>query len=411
MESAGSSSTVATSTVAYTYDANGNLTSAVDSVKKEELRYQYDPLGQLVSYQAKKDGSVVLDQKNSYNGDGQRISRTEGKKETAYFYQNGTLLMSEDGSGNLESFYYLGVSANPLAVMSKASDGTKNYYTYQKDIQGSTQAVTNKNGSCVEWYSYTDFGETTIHEEQNGFENVICYTGGVYDESTSLYYLNARYYDPETGRFLSRDTYRGEAEKPDTLHLYLYCANNPVNYVDPSGHWAMALPLLTEYLLSAGFTYAVINKVYNVVNSSKYKQAVNNILNKIKTETKKAMNDITYALSLALANAICSTKPRKNKYEYHHIVAKAAKAAKAALPARTIVNRLLAKGVENKKNKVYIKYSLHRHLHTKIYYSSVNAVVQNADKAGKSKNAKKQNVEYSLNFLKTILTIVSVNSP
>ena len=129
---------------------------------------------------------------------------------------------------------------------------------------------------------------------------------------------------------------------------------------------------------------------------------------KIKTETKKAMNDITYALSLALANAICSTKPRKNKYEYHHIVAKA---AKAALPARTIVNRLLAKGVENKKNKVYIKYSLHRHLHTKIYYSSVNAVVQNADKAGKSKNAKKQNVEYSLNFLKTILTIISVNSP
>lgn len=237
-ETTGTSSAVNTSSVAYTYDVNGNLVSTVDSVKKEETTYQYNPHGQMVSYQAKKNGSTVLNQTNAYNGEGQRISREEGNAETAYFYQNGTLLMSEDGDGNLENFYYLGASGNPLATMSKSSDGTQNYYVYQKDVQGSTQAITSNNGSCVEWYTYTDFGETTVHEEQNGFDTVICYTGGVYDENTGLYYLNARYYDPETGRFLSRDTYRGEADKPDTLHLYLYCANDPVNYVDPSGHAA-----------------------------------------------------------------------------------------------------------------------------------------------------------------------------
>lgn len=58
----------------------------------------------------------------------------------------------------------------------------------------------------------------------------------MYDDSTGLLYLNARFYDPQTGRFISRDTYRGEQGNVSTWHLYLYCANNPVNYVDPSGH-------------------------------------------------------------------------------------------------------------------------------------------------------------------------------
>ena len=51
-----------------------------------------------------------------------------------------------------------------------------------------------------------------------------------------LYYLNARYYNPEDGRFMTEDSYSGEIMNPETGHLYVYCANNPVNYVDPSGH-------------------------------------------------------------------------------------------------------------------------------------------------------------------------------
>ncbi|WP_207727566.1 RHS repeat-associated core domain-containing protein, partial [Anaerostipes hominis (ex Liu et al. 2021)] len=80
-----------------------------------------------------------------------------------------------------------------------------------------------------------DFGETQSIGE-NTAKNETCYTGGRYDETTGLYYLNARYYNPEDGRFLSEDTYRGETNEPDTQHLYGYCADNPINYVDPSGH-------------------------------------------------------------------------------------------------------------------------------------------------------------------------------
>ena len=76
---------------------------------------------------------------------------------------------------------------------------------------------------------------TTIGD--SSFFNEVCYTGGIYDVSTGLYYLNARYYDPNNGRFVTQDTYRGELNKPNTQHMYVYCANNPINYVDPSGHW------------------------------------------------------------------------------------------------------------------------------------------------------------------------------
>ncbi|UPA32283.1 RHS repeat-associated core domain-containing protein [Terrisporobacter glycolicus] len=84
-------------------------------------------------------------------------------------------------------------------------------------------------------YDYDDFGVTRSIGD-SAFFNEICYTGAIYDVSTGLYYLNARYYDPKNGRFITRDTYRGEINEPSSLHLYAYCANNPINYVDPSGH-------------------------------------------------------------------------------------------------------------------------------------------------------------------------------
>lgn len=203
----------------------------------------------MISYQAKTDGTLVTTQKNEYNGNGKRILKKDGNQEESYYYQNETLLLTVSDS-QLKDFYYLGNVGNPLAVASKTSDGMKSY-TYQKDVQGSTRAVTDTDGKCVEWYEYSDFGETTIHKEQAGFENVLCYTGGVYDESSGLYYLNARYYNPEMGRFISRDTYEGKNEEPSSLHLYLYCANDPVNYVDPSGHDAIALGA-SYYAVTAG---------------------------------------------------------------------------------------------------------------------------------------------------------------
>ena len=79
------------------------------------------------------------------------------------------------------------------------------------------------------------------------------YTGAVIDEKTGLYYMNARYYDPETGRFISQDSYRGENES--FWHLYVYCDADPVNGVDPTGHVALAF---------AGTAYAIGGQMHGI---------------------------------------------------------------------------------------------------------------------------------------------------
>ena len=65
------------------------------------------------------------------------------------------------------------------------------------------------------------------------------YRGEQYDSDLGLYYLRARYYNPATGRFLSRDPEDGDQTIPATLHKYLYVGGDPVNGIDPMGRAAL----------------------------------------------------------------------------------------------------------------------------------------------------------------------------
>ena len=95
------------------------------------------------------------------------------------------------------------------------------------------------NGNLQKGYTYDEFG--SIEESGNvSFLNEVTFTGSVTDTSTGLQYMNSRYYDSSTGRFLTQDSYSGSPYDPWTQHLYSYCGNNPVNMVDPTGHFCIS---------------------------------------------------------------------------------------------------------------------------------------------------------------------------
>jgi len=111
-----------------------------------------------------------------------------------------------------------------------------NDYWYRQDIRGSVTNIVDVDDDVVKSYTYDAYGNT---ESTGSFVNSFAYTGAVIDTETNLYYMNARYYDPATGRFISEDNYRGDGEA--FWHLYVYCDGDPVNNADPTGHRARIL--------------------------------------------------------------------------------------------------------------------------------------------------------------------------
>ncbi|MFR5271648.1 MAG: RHS repeat domain-containing protein [Intestinibacter bartlettii] len=227
-----------TSKKTYSYDENGNNIKEVDSIKNITKEMTYDVDNRLDTY-TQTENNKTTTQSNLYNGDGQRIQKTEGDNSINYYYQNGNVLYTTDKDEKKTSHNFVGLEGNTISTMRYNISGLE-YYVYNKDVKGSTTNIVDNNKNAKISYKYSDFGETREIGDTD-FYNEIAYTGGIYDESTSLYYLNARYYNPEDARFITQDTYRGEVNNPSSLHLYAYCTNNPINYVDPTGHWVTSI--------------------------------------------------------------------------------------------------------------------------------------------------------------------------
>ena len=135
-----------------------------------------------------------------------------------------------------------------------ANGDTLYYYLY--NVQGDVIAIMRAaTGQIVAKYSYDAWGKCTVTNASGytvGEKNPFRYRGYYYDTETGLYYLNSRYYSPEFGRWISPEpnVYQGEFDENAGLigyNVYAYCANNPVNFYDPTGE-----AILTCILIGAG---------------------------------------------------------------------------------------------------------------------------------------------------------------
>ena len=169
-----------------------------------------------------------------------------------------------DLSSNSREIIYLYDENGVIGVMYSYNGSTSAAYFYRRNLQGDVTAIYNREGNRVGEYAYDAWGNCTILSGASNdlvSNNPIRYRGYYFDAESGVYFLNARYYNPQWRRFISPDSTEYIApETPNGLNLYAYCYNDPVNYVDPSGHfgfWAAAL-IGVGVLALAGF-FATIN--------------------------------------------------------------------------------------------------------------------------------------------------------
>lgn len=127
------------------------------------------------------------------------------------------------------------------------AEGDLYYFLYEKNLQGDIVAIYNIDGERLVSYKYDAWGNVSVTNRNISGTNAgaqynpFRYRGYYYDEEVGLYYLNSRYYDPRTGRFLNADdtAYLGADGTPLSYNLFAYCMNNPINYFDDNGNWSM----------------------------------------------------------------------------------------------------------------------------------------------------------------------------
>jgi RHS repeat-associated protein len=157
---------------------------------------------------------------------------------TRYLYNGSDPIAEYDGSGALQAKYLHGPGLGEPLAMVRGS----NVYWYHGDGLGSVTEVTDGTETLIEQYLYDSFGNLDIYDgsgnplSQTAIGNPFTYIGQEYDYESGLYYLRARYYSPEQGRFLARDPLEiADDLLSSSSNTYAYAANSPLSQKDPFG--------------------------------------------------------------------------------------------------------------------------------------------------------------------------------
>lgn len=257
----------------YIYDDRGNITNKISSDEEEMMfTYEedswndmlisvnndvisYDAVGNIVDYGNKTfswtSGRLldsIVDGENqyyyTYDENGIRTSKIINGVKTDYYTKDGVILAQSDGTNEM-SFQY-DMNGTPIGFVYNDIQ-----FLYMTNQMGDVIGITAYNGTIIASYKYDAWGKTIAIEvdeeiqKWGDFESIaqanpIRYRGYYYDNETGYYYLQSRYYDPSICRFINADIPDiAKVSKDDIngMNIYIYCNNDPVNHVDPTGYW------------------------------------------------------------------------------------------------------------------------------------------------------------------------------
>ncbi|WP_158217544.1 RHS repeat-associated core domain-containing protein [Lottiidibacillus patelloidae] len=228
----------------YTY---GNANWKDQLTKYDGKTIDYDAIGNPISYdgytytweagdQLAGISSTEVTTSYKYNDGGYRTEKTVNGVTTNYYLEGSHVTYETTGD---DEIYYTYDSK----LISMNLNGEEYFYVY--NLQGDVVGLLDSTGTEIVSYTYDTWGQvisiTGTKASTVGEKNPYRYRGYRYDSETGLYYLNARYYNPEWGRMLNADSFGGFTGELLSHNVYAYVLNNPVMLFDPTGYYAMGI--------------------------------------------------------------------------------------------------------------------------------------------------------------------------
>ena len=208
----------------YLYDLNGNTTRQIGLTSTITYEYNFD--NDLV-----KATTPTGITEHVYDFRGIRTSTSYNGVVTNYLVdanrQYEQVLEERDSTNNLIKRYVYG-----LDLIAHQHTGTNYFYHY--DGLGSTRALSDDSQNIAEQYTYDAYG--TLQDGTSATLTDRLFVGEQFDANLNHYFLRARYYVPQNGRFLTMDAFPGLDNQPLSLNKYLYAHANPVGLTDLSGN-------------------------------------------------------------------------------------------------------------------------------------------------------------------------------
>ena len=166
---------------------------------------------------------------------GEKILESETTTAYSYIYASGKLLQEKvttNGKTETHNFFY-DSTGKPYAMQ---VNGTTYYYV--TNLQGDVMGMVDSAGNTVATYTYDPYGKPLTATGTLADKNPLRYRGYYYDSESSLYYLQSRYYDPATRRFINADSYASTGQGLIGHNMFAYCLNSPTMLADQEGLFA-----------------------------------------------------------------------------------------------------------------------------------------------------------------------------